>query len=39
MIPRIKNITPLVDYKLYVEFDDGRKVKYNHFDNQKSNGS
>ena len=29
MIPRIKNITPLVGYKLYVEFDDGRKVKYN----------
>ena len=29
MIPRIKTITPLDGYKLYVEFDDGRKVKYN----------
>ena len=28
MIPRIKYITPLSGYKLYAEFDDGRKVKY-----------
>ena len=28
MIPRIKYIMPLSDYKLYAEFDDGRKVKY-----------
>ena len=28
MIPRIKNIQPLDDYILLVEFDDGKKVKY-----------
>ena len=28
MIPRIKYITPLSGYKLYAEFDDGRKVRY-----------
>ncbi len=28
MIPRIKNIKPLKDYKLSVEFDDGYKVVY-----------
>ncbi len=28
LIPRIKHITPLSDYKLYAEFDDGRKVRY-----------
>ncbi len=29
MIPRIKNISPLYNYRLSVEFDDGRKVVYN----------
>lgn len=28
MIPRIKKLTVLEDYLLYVEFDDGYKVKY-----------
>ncbi|MCQ2287694.1 MAG: DUF2442 domain-containing protein [Muribaculaceae bacterium] len=28
MIPRIKNITALDDYVLFVEFDDGYKVTY-----------
>lgn len=28
MIPRIKNIQPPDDYILLVEFDDGKKVKY-----------
>ena len=28
MIPRIKYIEPQNGYKLYAEFDDGRKVKY-----------
>ena len=28
MIPRIKNIQPLDDFVLLVEFDDGKKVKY-----------
>ena len=28
MIPRIKNITALDDYVLFVEFDDGYKVMY-----------
>lgn len=28
MIPRIKNISPLYNYRLSVEFDDGRKVIY-----------
>ena len=28
MIPRIKNIQPLDDFILLVEFDDGKKVKY-----------
>lgn len=28
MIPRIKNITPVKNYSLLVEFDDGVKVLY-----------
>lgn len=32
MIPRIKHIMPMSGYNLYVEFDDGRKVKYNLMD-------
>lgn len=28
MIPRIKSIEPLDDYILLVEFDNGKKVKY-----------
>lgn len=28
MIPRIKNLSPLDDYILFVEFDDGHKVLY-----------
>lgn len=28
MIPRIKSISPLYNYRLSVEFDDGRKVVY-----------
>jgi len=28
MIPRIKDIQPLDDYVLLVEFDNGKKVKY-----------
>ena len=28
MIPKIKNITALDDYLLFVEFDDGYKVMY-----------
>ena len=28
MIPRIKSLKALDDYVLYVEFDDGYKVKY-----------
>ena len=28
MIPRIKDIQPLDDFILLVEFDDGKKVKY-----------
>lgn len=28
MIPRIKNVKPLKDYKLYVLFDDGKEVLY-----------
>ena len=28
MIPRIKTLTPLDDFLLAVEFDDGRKVTY-----------
>lgn len=28
MIPRIKKLTVLEDYLLYVEFDEGYKVKY-----------
>lgn len=28
MIPRIKTLLPLDNYKLFVEFDDGRRVNY-----------
>ena len=28
MIPRIKSVKPLADYKLYVVFDDGKSVVY-----------
>lgn len=28
MIPRIKSVKPLEDYKLYVIFDDGKEVLY-----------
>lgn len=28
MIPRIKQITPLKDYKLLVDFDEGRRCVY-----------
>jgi hypothetical protein len=28
MIPRIKTLTPLSNYRLYIEFDDGKKVIY-----------
>ena len=28
MVPRIKSIQPLDDFVLLVEFDDGKKVKY-----------
>ncbi len=28
MIPKIKNIKPLKDYRLFVKFDDGHKVVY-----------
>lgn len=28
MIPRIKKLTPLSDYRLYVVFDDNKKVIY-----------
>ncbi len=36
MIPRIKKITVLDDYILYVEFDDGYKVKYDVKDDIKT---
>ena len=29
MIPRIKSVKPISDYKLYVIFDDGKTVIYN----------
>ena len=28
MIPRIKDIQPLADYKLFVRFDEGKEVVY-----------
>ena len=28
MIPRIKKLQPMEDYRLLVEFDDGKKVLY-----------
>ena len=28
MIPRIKDIQPLTDYKLFVRFDEGKEVVY-----------
>ena len=28
MIPRIKDIQPLADYKLFVRFDEGQEVVY-----------
>lgn len=28
MIPKIKELTPLSDYRLYAVFDDGKKVIY-----------
>lgn len=28
MIPRIKNVTPMKDFKLRVSFDDGKEVIY-----------
>lgn len=29
MIPRIKSVKPISDYRLYVIFDDGKTVIYN----------
>lgn len=29
MIPRIKSVKPISDYRLYVVFDDGKTVIYN----------
>ena len=28
MIPRIKNVEPMADFKLLVDFDEGRRVVY-----------
>lgn len=28
MICRIRNVTPLPDYKLYIVFDDGKRIMY-----------
>ena len=36
MIPRIRNIQPLEDYILLVEFDDGKKVEYDVKDDIKT---
>lgn len=35
MIPRIKKLTPLPDYHLLAEFDDGRSVDYDVSDDIK----
>ena len=36
MIPRIKSVKPLADYKLYVVFDDGKSVVYRRTDENKT---
>lgn len=36
MITRIRNIQPLENYILFVEFDDGKKVEYDVKDDIKS---
>ena len=35
MIPRIKSLQPLPDYRLKVSFDDGKAVIYNVLDDAK----
>ena len=36
MIPRIKSISPMADFKLLVDFDEGRRVIYDVADDIRS---